>query len=533
MAGVAANFGHHIIQRVQPVILLVFCRQFIRGPLHLAHHGQRVLAGCPLAHREIAGNRGAFRRVEEAPCHVTPNEMANVNRQQQNNPRQHRIARPDHQRHKTTENHIAHPAKTTVEDATGQVVPVFFAGVGQGMRHMVWQDQETFDQGCNQHHRHREGNIGNQVAHRAAHHDQAKERNHRGDGGRKHRRGHPAGGIFCGLNRRFAQFPRPEIGVFANHNGVIHHDPQRDDQREQRNHVDGDPSHIHHRNRRQHRSRNPRRNPERRAGIQEQKQQQNHQPQPHQPVFQQDVQAAGNHFRARADQVDPDLGRQGQQHLFRDLFHLALNFNRITPGRAVNPHRDCRIIANVIGTVTVHTRHQHPRDIAHCQGRSISIAAQHNRRDLVGAAFGDPRAHPCIGTRHITRRIGGGFFGNRAGNFLHGHIVTDQRFRGDLDHSFRRCHPANGGARYPAIKQAGDKFIGKAPQLVHRHRAGDHHIGHAIAPRAAPHVRIIRLIGQGGYRIHRRLHFVGCAGHVPARLEFQGHNPHTFARCAV
>ena len=120
--------------------------------------------------------------------------------------------------------------------------------------------------------------------------------------------------------------------MFANHNCIIHHDPQRDDQREKRDHVDRNAYRIHQRNRSQHRHRNTKGDPESGARIQKQEQQPHDQHQTGQAVIQQYVQT-------RLDQLCPPvrqrnrhtIGKRGRQ-LLCDLFNRLLHPNRITLG---------------------------------------------------------------------------------------------------------------------------------------------------------------------------------------------------------
>ena len=155
-----------------------------------------------------------------------------------------------------------------------------FALVGQCVGHVVGQDQETFHQRGQQHHNHRERDVGNQIAKPATDRGQTKERQNRRHRRRKHRRGHASGGIFRRRHGVLSQTPDAEIGMFAHHDGVIHHNPQRDDQREQGNHVQRQTGGIHQGNRTEHRNRNTSGHPQCRARVQEQEQQNQNKAQP-------------------------------------------------------------------------------------------------------------------------------------------------------------------------------------------------------------------------------------------------------------
>ena len=205
------------------------------------------------------------------------------------------------------------------------------------MGHVVRQDKEAFDNRSGKDDRDGEGNILNHVAKAARQGRQAKEGGNRRQGRRQHRRGHPADGGFGGDQRRFAQSSDAKIGVFADDDGVVHDDAKRQDQREKRDHVEGQPEGLHHRHRRQHGDRNARRDPEGRARVQEQEQDRDHKAKAHRAVLDQDIQPRPDVVGPDPDHVDLDPGGQRLTHLFRDLLDGCLNVEGIALGRTVDP----------------------------------------------------------------------------------------------------------------------------------------------------------------------------------------------------
>ena len=186
---------------------------------------------------------------------------------------------------------------------------------------------------------------------------------------------------------------------------------------------------------------------------------------------------------------------QGQFHFVRDLLDSGLNVDGISTVRPVHPHGHGGVFTNEIGAATIRAQNRHPRHIANGQGRAVLFRAQFNRLNLGGAAFFDTSADARTAARQIT---GGGRVGvrrNRRRNLGQRQIILHQRYRRHLDQRFGRGKPTDGGARDPRREQAGHEFIGKAPDLIHAHRAGDHHIGHTVAPRAARHLGVIGAIG--------------------------------------
>ena len=109
------------------------------------------------------------------------------------------------------------------------------------MRHVMGQNQKAFRQRGNQNHNDGKRNISNQIAEPPANRHQTEKGNDRGQRRRKDRGEHALCGIFCGDNGAFAQNPRAEICVFSHNNGIIDHNPEGNNQSEERNHIDRQP----------------------------------------------------------------------------------------------------------------------------------------------------------------------------------------------------------------------------------------------------------------------------------------------------
>ena len=109
------------------------------------------------------------------------------------------------------------------------------------MRHVMGQNQKAFRQRGNQNHYDSKRNIGNQITKPPANRHQTEKGNDRGQRRRKDRRKHALCGIFCGDNGALVQNPRAEIRVFSNNNGIIDHNPEGNNQSEERDHIDRQP----------------------------------------------------------------------------------------------------------------------------------------------------------------------------------------------------------------------------------------------------------------------------------------------------
>ena len=275
----ATDLPQRIQHRVDAIVVLELLGNALHRVLHRAHHRLGIGARGPLDHRESAVHRALLGRVEKAPLHLAADHEGHLPCQQRNRCRDHRIAQHHHRAGKGFHHAKPEPIQPGVHLARGPVIPFVIGTMGQGMAHVIGQDQEAFDQRGQQHRDHRIGNIDNHIAHAPANHRQPGKSDHRGQRRGKDRRSHAPRAAFGGHHRVFAQMARTEIGMFAHHDRIIHHDPQRQDQREDRDHVQRHARKIHHRQGRSHRGRNPHSDPERCTRIEEQEQQSQYQPQ--------------------------------------------------------------------------------------------------------------------------------------------------------------------------------------------------------------------------------------------------------------
>jgi hypothetical protein len=281
--------------------------------------------------------------------------------------------------------------------------------MGERVGHVVGQDQEAFDQARQQHDDHREGDVGDQrPPNRPADGHQAREGENRRDRGRKDRRGHAACGVFRGRHRVLAQAAVSVIGVFPHDDGVVHHDPQRDDQREKRDHVDRETRGIHQRDGRDQRHGNARRDPEGGARVEEQEQQPTTSARPSSALsrrmFRRPEIASA---RVRIRSMDVPF-RQARFSSAATAFDLPLDGDGVAVLGPVHADRDGRVLAHEIGALPVGSANDDPGHVADGQRRSVVVGPQRQRRDPLGAAVAAP-----VRTRAPARRSprGGGVGG--------------------------------------------------------------------------------------------------------------------------
>ena len=79
--GVAADFGHGELDRIPPVAVFVLGAQILDGLLHGPHDFHRIVACRAGCHGEVAGDRAALRRIEEAPLNIARDEQSGLGRQ--------------------------------------------------------------------------------------------------------------------------------------------------------------------------------------------------------------------------------------------------------------------------------------------------------------------------------------------------------------------------------------------------------------------------------------------------------------------
>ena len=397
---------------------------------------------------------------------------------------------------------------------------MLLGGVGECMGHVVRQDEEAFHQRGDQHDDHGERYVGDEVAEPAADGHEAEERDDRRDRRREDRQEHPPRGALGGGLWVFAEPARTEIRMFAHHDRVVDDDAERDDEREERDHVEGDAGGVHQRERRRHRHRNAGGDPEGGAAVQKQEQKRHDEAEAHQSVFEENVETLRNVLGPPPDEVDPGASGQPRLHLGGDLLDLALDLDSVTPRRPVNPDRHRRVVTDEIGAVAVWASDQYACHIADGEIAAAGFGAQHDPRDLVGRPLGDPGAHAGR-ARNVAGRARFRLPGDRRGDLAHGDVVLDEAERCDLDHGFGCGETPDRGARDALREEPGDELVREAAQLVHADGSGDDDVGNPVAPDAPAHLGVLRLFGQVRHRIDRRGHVFGGAPHVPARLELE------------
>ena len=104
--------------------------------------------------------------------------------------------------------------------------------MAQRMSHMVGQDKKALNQRRQKHDNYRNRQVRNHIPETTAHSGQTEKGNNRGQRRRKNRNRHTPRRVFRCLNRPLAKPAGARIGMFAHHDGVINHDPKRDNKRE-------------------------------------------------------------------------------------------------------------------------------------------------------------------------------------------------------------------------------------------------------------------------------------------------------------
>ena len=108
--------------------------------------------------------------------------------------------------------------------------------------------------------------------------------------------------------------------------------------------------------------------------------------------------------------------------------------------------------------------------------------------------------------------------------------MADQTRGRHLDNCLRCGNAPDGAAGHASHKQTRDKLVGKPAQLIRPNRACDDDIRDSVAPRAAPHSRILGLIRQGRNGINCGLHIICSASHVPAGIKVECNTRPALAR---
>ena len=102
---------------------------------------------------------------------------------------------------------------------------------------MRGQNEEALDDRKEQHGNHDEGDEAEDLSHHARNEEQWRKGGDGREHGESHRDSHFSRAFDCSRHRAFAGLHFVE-GVFTDDDRIIHHEPERDDECEKRDHVD-------------------------------------------------------------------------------------------------------------------------------------------------------------------------------------------------------------------------------------------------------------------------------------------------------
>ena len=134
------------------------------------------------------------------------------------------------------------------------------------------------------------GHVAEEIPQLAFDEEEGCKRDHGRDNRGKHRRQHFHRAIDGGLGSAFAHLVMP-VDVLRNHNPVVHEDANHEDHPKQADDVDGHPQHAREDEHAGERHGNGKRHPKREADVQEQRQQKDHEQEPHHAVVDEQINA--------------------------------------------------------------------------------------------------------------------------------------------------------------------------------------------------------------------------------------------------
>ena len=199
------------------------------------------------------------------------------------------------------------------------------------------------------------GHVAEEIAQLAFDEEEGCERDHGRDNRGKHRRQHFHRAIDGGLGSAFAHLVMP-VDVLRNHNPVVHEDANHEDHPKQADDVDGHPQHAREDEHARERHGNGKRHPKREADVQEQRQQKDHEQEPHHAVVDQKINPLVQDDRPVADDVQLQSGP--------DAFCLG-----VVPFD-VAPH-ERRHLQDALGIQAVHGDHHGRRSVVPVAGRVV------------------------------------------------------------------------------------------------------------------------------------------------------------------
>ncbi|MQM39976.1 hypothetical protein KBTX_04017 [wastewater metagenome] len=304
------------------------------------------------------------------------------------------------------------------------------------------------------------------------------------------------------------QAPLPVlVDVLAGDDGVVHHDAQRDDEREQRDHVDGHAEPRQEQERPEEGGGDTHGHPERQPQLQEGAQHREHQQQPEEGVAEQQLHALAVDARGVAADGDTDLRRQRRPDLREHPVHgIGDPDGRLPPDpEDLHAHRRLAVVAADVlvrgGEGLAHVSHVGEAHHAPARGRAQDDVA---KALCPGEALAHLQQDVAARGLHPPGGAVPGVLRHHRGHVLEGEAVGPQLRLADVDVDLVVADVLQRGLGDAVrLPEAVAHPFGGGAQAVLGHVAVDKHVQHVPAPAAEGDLRVLRLVREGVDVVHR------------------------------
>ena len=384
------------------------------------------------------------------------------------------------------------------------------------------QDQEALDQAAGDHGDHHERDGGDYFA------DDAGDNQERGEGGygrqrrTDHRGRHAPGAAF--RRRQGLQAGAPaRLGVFADDDGLVHHHADGHDEAEQADHIDRLAADEHDRHGGEEGNRNPRGDPERHPGAQENEQNQDDEDKAAETVAQQQVDTALDQVRGGQILLDLQVRRQGGPEFPEIGIDDRRLFERVGAERPADVELDRRLAKAFRGLAVLVETFIDSRDVA-----QINLLTALERLDLdmaeaLGFLYQPETADLPLGgaPRGARGQVLGGL-ADALGDVGKLEVETQKRLGPDLDPDLLVAGAEHVHLLDAAIEKRVANTLGERLQRGLGIGAGNDEAADRVVTHRAADFGTFAVLGQGGHLTDRRLDVGQRRLHVGAGLELDG-----------
>ncbi len=309
------------------------------------------------------------------------------------------------------------------------------------------------------------------------------------------------------------------VDVLTNDNGVVHHDAQRDEIGEQRDHVDGNAEQRQEEKGAHKGKGDTHHHPEGQPQFKKKRQGEEHEDKAHGAVAQQQIDALGKHLRAVAQDIEFYGGGQFRPHLGNMATDRCRDLDGCLVADAVNIEHDRRItvVGGVIVGVLIAVTDR--GDLFKGQPAAVRLGDDRQPGEFPAeiTSFRDADENfAAPGLDGAARQVDG-CVAQPLGEGVDGQPVTAQIFLGNLDADLQRSHAGKVDlGDFRILQQPIPHLFSQFMQGRGRRRAGEDDGDRSSFAGLHPDLGLFRILRKGGDAVDFALDVLAQPVHVGA-----------------